>query len=164
MLRSSLSSPNLRIYNSIDATRMLPLDESDHYDRSADGLLAFPSAVENSFHFLGRSSDSLHHSAAGYGLSSNPPEKPIRFRDGDWVCDLITGQGGCGAHNFGRNERCFGCGRSRPSTPLSRSSSSPVGQGDISPVVIYPATNTQSPIRGMLIIPFISSIPPPFLS
>jgi hypothetical protein len=41
---------------------------------------------------------------------SMPP--PATFRLGDWMCPVA----GCGAHNFGRNMNCIGCGSARGTT------------------------------------------------
>ncbi|THU97879.1 hypothetical protein K435DRAFT_50897 [Dendrothele bispora CBS 962.96] len=62
-------------------------------------------------------------------ISSNPPNPRTNFRLGDWICPSPK----CGAHNFGRNLACIGCGCSRthkssvppPPTPSSRPPPSP---------------------------------------
>jgi hypothetical protein len=46
----------------------------------------------------------------GFTLSTNPPApRATAFRQGDWMCSAP----GCGAHNFGRNSVCIGCGWAR---------------------------------------------------
>jgi len=46
----------------------------------------------------------------GFTLSTNPPApRATAFRQGDWMCTAP----GCGAHNFGRNSACIGCGWAR---------------------------------------------------
>lgn len=45
-------------------------------------------------------------------LSSNPPNPKPVFRHGDWLCSRHH----CGAHNFGRNLSCIGCGCPRNPT------------------------------------------------
>ncbi|KAM6493402.1 hypothetical protein JOM56_011536 [Amanita muscaria] len=44
-----------------------------------------------------------------YPISTNPPNPRSNFRIGDWICTSAK----CGAHNFGRNLVCIGCGSSR---------------------------------------------------
>lgn len=61
-------------------------------------------------------------------ISSNPPNVRSNFRLGDWMyvaqlkrhCTMLTHRSSscssslCGAHNFGRNVACIGCGCPRP--------------------------------------------------
>jgi hypothetical protein len=162
MLRSSLSSPNLRIYNAIEASRFHPFQESDVYEPgNANGLTPITHAhAGRVIDLLSRSPQPSPTIGGGYVLSSNPPEKSIKFRLGDWVCESNSNSStnGCGAHNFSRNDRCIGCGRSRPPVSSLSSSSSPspvresglglgLGSGEVSPVIILPVSNTL-PSRG----------------
>ena len=50
------------------------------------------------------------NNSLGFTLSTNPPApRATAFRQGDWMCTAP----GCGAHNFGRNSACIGCGWAR---------------------------------------------------
>ena len=51
-----------------------------------------------------------NNASLGFTLSTNPPApRATAFRQGDWMCTAP----GCGAHNFGRNSVCIGCGWAR---------------------------------------------------
>ncbi|KAF5352942.1 hypothetical protein D9758_007896 [Tetrapyrgos nigripes] len=67
----------------------------------------------------------LPEDPGNYSISSNPPNPRSNFRLGDWICSSPN----CGAHNFGRNTSCIGCGCSRSTkssmAPSSRPSPSP---------------------------------------
>ncbi|KAI5887742.1 uncharacterized protein SCHCODRAFT_01240411 [Schizophyllum commune H4-8] len=55
--------------------------------------------------------------AQSYAISSNPPNPRTSFRLGDWICSAAK----CGAHNFGRNVACIGCGTPRVGNGLAPS-------------------------------------------
>ncbi|KAL1742084.1 hypothetical protein HDZ31DRAFT_44029 [Schizophyllum fasciatum] len=55
--------------------------------------------------------------ATSYAISSNPPNPRTSFRLGDWICSAAK----CGAHNFGRNVACIGCGNPRVGNGLAPS-------------------------------------------
>ncbi|KAL1687963.1 hypothetical protein GGG16DRAFT_127517 [Schizophyllum commune] len=55
--------------------------------------------------------------AQSYAISSNPPNPRTSFRLGDWICSAAK----CGAHNFGRNVACIGCGNPRVGNGLAPS-------------------------------------------
>ncbi|KAF9025062.1 hypothetical protein BDZ89DRAFT_1161893 [Hymenopellis radicata] len=89
-----------------------------------------------------------------FTISSNPPNPRTNFRLGDWICASPK----CGAHNFGRNLACIGCGSSKttsphfqpappPARPLPspRFTSSPNSQASFSPSSTYSPSSPAFP-------------------
>ena len=82
---------------------------SSPYSNSYSNPIAIaPSNVHNTH--TGSAGTCTPNSSLGFTLSTNPPApRATAFRQGDWMCTAP----GCGAHNFGRNSACIGCGWAR---------------------------------------------------